>query len=203
VTEQTERIRAKVAAGLAEAEAAQPADEPFHPLGLVEALQMAARHGVALPPRMGAQIAAALRRYLASEVDTLDKAFGVAASRGQEGPRRTRARESRWVGLCVEVNILRALGATLEDAAEMVAQRYSVKSTTMMDKYRVHRFAQDLDEVRALASRWHYTDAGAILCEYPNSIQKERAASRILGRYVPEGVHYVPRPKEWWPGGGA
>jgi len=201
VTAQLERIRAKVAAGLAKAEAAQPSSAPFDRLGLLEALQMAARHGVALPPRMGAEIAEALRRYFASEAATLDSAFGVAALRGQEGPRRARERESRWVGRCVDINILRAMGATLDDAVDMVAQRHGESRSTLRGKYQALRLARDLAEVRALAARWHYTEVGEILYDYPDSIEKERAAARILGRYVPEGVRYVPRPIGWPAGG--
>jgi hypothetical protein len=125
-------LKAKVQQALADA------DQSFADTGdVMEALSwigLAAKVGEPIPPRIGAWLKKALDDYRSGTAATMDAAMGLA-SLGRP-PRRRLHDRSKLQGALARMYVLHADGATIEQAATLVASLSPDHTTgTLIDRY--------------------------------------------------------------------
>lgn len=178
-------LQATVAADLTEA------DELFRrtgdPVVAMEAVRIAIMLKLPLPAAIGRWLDAGLGQYLGKGTDTLDRALGLVVLPGEDSARNRAIEQNRWVAPLADVHLLAALGATIPQAAHMVAANRGVMKTTLERKYRdSNRQAARkrlADELRTL----HYTEVEQLLARYPDKdvdVESGLAKARIRKRYA-------------------
>lgn len=137
-----------------------------------------------VPRWMHEWLAHALALYLGGRAKSLDDAFGLGL-RGRANPMRRakelqarRAALSRMFSLC-------ARGATIHQAAVLVAQVSSYSTATLEGHYRRGGYTAELEWMQAdhpwLAASWG--DPEAVLAEYPDEpleVAQAKAAIRAM-----------------------
>lgn len=113
------------------------ADASFSACGdVMEALswvRFAAAHGLALPPAIGQWLAGAIDAYQGSDA-TMDEALGLKG-KGPSNPRfGHRAKAAREAALA-DMAVLVAIGASAEEAADLVASLGHFKRRTLIEHF--------------------------------------------------------------------
>jgi len=166
------------------AKAMAEADQAFADHGdVMSALSfvaLAAQTGTPLPPRIGRWVYDALNDYGAGKKPTMDAALGLAQAR------RKLKSKSALQGALARMMVLHILGATIDQAASLVA-RLDPQFTlnTLADRYRRSRLgAKALAQRGEARHRWHITEVRSMLAEYPNTpTEAAQAKAAILAMW--------------------
>jgi hypothetical protein len=166
----------------------RPADLAFAETGdVMEALAWvatAAKAGAPLPPRIGRWLHKAINDYRAGTASSLDAALGLKAG-GKASPRRRLADKSAREGALARMAVLHTLGATIQQAAVLVARMSpEFAASTLLDRYKRSGHGR-----RALADRrglaWSIAQVRLILSEYPDApAEAAQAKAAILQVYA-------------------
>lgn len=148
------------------------ADQAFADTGnVMEALghvAFAAKVGEPIPPRIGAWLKKALDDYSSGAAPTMDAAMGLAG-RGRPARRQVHER-NRLQGALARMYVLHVAGATIEQAATIVARLApDFTVNTLIDRYtRSGMGRRALSERPTMQRYWHATEIETILAEYPD-----------------------------------
>lgn len=166
------------------------ADQSFFANGdVMEALgwvAFAAKTGTPLPPRIGQWLHDALDAYRAGKVATLDAALGLDGI-GKSNPRRQLRERSALEGALARMMVLHMIGATISQAAAMVARLTpDFKATTLADRYGRSGLGVAALQGRPQAlRRWLPSEIEQVLCEYPDHrIEIEQGKEAIRAMYA-------------------
>lgn len=179
-------MNAELQARIAEALAA--ADQSFADTGdVMEALSwiaFASKHGHKIPRRIGEWLRAGIDAYRAGQARTLDAALGLTGS-GHANPRRRMTERAALQGALARMAVLQMLGATIPQAAAMVATLSpDWKRTTLADRYRRRGRSRDALAIRReVLSRWRRGEVEQVLAEYPDragEVAEGKAAIRAM-----------------------
>lgn len=130
-------------------------------------VQLAAKAGVPLPPNIGAWLAAAIQEALNGE-GSLDAALGLRGT-GKANVLRARAVTSRLQNALARMFVLHSLGATIEQAACLVATLGAYKYSTLFARYSRSGMGAKAQEGRdEMWSLWDADHLRAMLAEYPD-----------------------------------
>jgi hypothetical protein len=141
----------------------------------------------------------AFSEYVSGRAKTMDAALGLT-KRGAGDPRRKKREAIRWIGPTSEVRILRALGASAEDAAALVHQRVEqglaappMMSETAPDRFEAETLSKKKgtpEPLMALARR-RSLEAGTteeideLLSHYPDGELANTVKRQILRKRRP------------------
>jgi hypothetical protein len=164
------------------------ADQSFADTGdVLEALRwisFAAEHGEPVPPRIAAWLQRGIGTFLAERL-TLESALGLTGS-GKADPRRAARERNRWPRLLGEMALLHTLGATIGQAAALVALRGNEPALALAEHYRrSRRGRQAMKDRPAVLRQWHYTEVEKILSAYPEPVDAGRDASFSPVKFPP------------------
>lgn len=178
-------LKARIEAALA------AADQSFADTGnAMEALGwigFAAKVGEPIPPRIAAWLKKALDVYSSGAAPTMDAAMGLAG-RGRPARRQVHER-NRLQGALARMYVLHVAGATIEQAATLVA-RLSPDFTvsTLIDRYKRSGMGRRaISERPTMQRHWHSTEIETILAEYPDkplaAKQAKDAIRKVYARH--------------------
>ena len=159
-------IKVKVRAALA------GADQSFADTGdVMEALgwvALAAKVGEPIPPRIGAWLHKSIKEYERGTV-TMDAALGLNAT-GRANPRGAKTHEALLQGALARMMILHVLGATIPQAAALVATLAPTPTrATLADRYRRRGLGKMvLANRKQVLAHYRRSDIEKILAEYPD-----------------------------------
>lgn len=153
------------------AEALAQADESFAATGdVMEALEwvaFAAKHGKAIPPHIAAWFSKVINDYRDGTAHTMDAALGLAAP-GKAQPRRRLHEASNLQRALARMMVLHGMGATIEQAAAMVASLApDFKASTLADRYKRSGMGKQALQIRR-AGYWRLHDVLVTLAGYPD-----------------------------------
>ena len=148
---------------------------------------LAAKAGQPMPPHIGRWLHAALDAYRSGKAETLDDAFGLKG-RGKGNARRALQEKSAMQGAMGRMLLLHMLGATIPQAAAMVARISSEFAVaTLASRYGRSGLGKIAQRDRRITrERLRLRDAIKILDEYPDGgpnslvILQGKAAIRAL-----------------------
>jgi len=175
-------FRAKIQDALA------AADQSFATTGdVMEALSwvsFAARNGHPIPPRIGAWLHKALDAYCSGTAPSMDAALSLVA-RGRP-PRRKSHDESKLQGALARMFVLNLIGATIPQAAALVARLGGFTQATLADRYRRRGMGKAALRDRAeVLRRWLPSEIEQTLAEYPDhGIEIEQAKGAVRAMYA-------------------
>jgi hypothetical protein len=170
------------------AEALAQADESFAATGnVMEALDwvaFAAQSGYRIPPRIGEWLSKALNDYRAGTAPTMDAALGLNES-GKAQARLRLLHQSKVQRAMARMMVLRSMGATIEDAATMVASLSpDFKASTLADRYKRSGMGKKALTMRR-TDYWQRHGVSATLAEYPDKpLAVAEAKAAILKVYA-------------------
>ena len=163
------------------------ADQSFAETGdVLEALRwarLALDAGLPVPPRIAAWLAAGIKRFVKSEVHSLDSALGVTGS-GKADPRRKVRERSRLDGPLADMLVLHTLGATIDQAAALVAKGRSIEP--LAEHYRrSDRGKMALRDRRLVLQAWTRAEVEAYLGQYADTpVDAALGKRRIRNMYA-------------------
>jgi hypothetical protein len=165
-------------------EALAAADQSFADTGnVLEALRwisFAVEHGEPVPPRIATWLQQGIGAFLA-ETSTLESALGLTGS-GKADPRRAARERNRWPRLLGEMALLHTLGATIEQAAALVALRVNESASALAEHYRRSGRGHQAQKDRpGVLKQWHHSEVEQILSVYPEpmSVGRDAAFSQV------------------------
>lgn len=131
---------------------------------------LAAKAGQPIPPHMAKWLHGAIRAYQGSDKLTLESALGLSGQ-GKANPKRKARERAALDGDLARMSILHTLGATIPQAAAMVAEVFAgqLKADTLADRYARSGSGKTALRDRKLALiNWHWTEVENMLAEYPD-----------------------------------
>lgn len=164
------------------------ADRSFAATGnVMEALSwlsFAAKHGQPVPPCIAAWLSMGLDRYRSGTSQSMDAALGLAA-RGRPA-RRMLHDENKLQSALARMLVLHTFGATIPQAAALVARLGDFTQPTLADRYRRRGLGKMALAGRAEAlRRLHPSEIEQTLAEYPDhGVEIEQAKDAIRAMYA-------------------
>ena len=182
-----EWLRQRVATVLAEADLSFSATGDV--LDGMRWAQFAMKHSAPIPPAIAAWLAGGIQAWLIDEGKPrmkLDKALKLGGI-GPSDPRRRQAAKQLREACLGRMRILHTLGATIDEAAKLVA-RFSPDFTAqhLRKSYATSGLGKGAlqDRLPCIRGGWHIMDVRRLLADYPdNPPEVVRIKNAIVGRY--------------------